>query len=84
MLRSGIATALLLLIAVGAEAQTPVTARPLSLEEALGMARPASELVGLARSAVNRARGEQLRARSELFPQLTGTASYSRDRKSVV
>jgi outer membrane protein len=83
MHRSGIAAALLLLgSAVGARAQAPMTARPLSLEEALGIARPASELVGLARSAVKRAHGEQLRARSELFPQLTGTASYSRLIKS--
>jgi outer membrane protein len=83
MLRPGFVAVFLALGASGrAAAQSPVAPRPLSLEEALGLARPASEVVGLARSAVNRARGEQLRARSELFPQLTGSASYSRLIKS--
>lgn len=74
------------LLALGAAdtaaAQSPGEPRALTLEEALQLARPASEVVGLARSAVNRARGAQLQARSELFPQLTGSASYSRLLKS--
>jgi outer membrane protein len=65
-----------------ASAQSAPAPRPLTLEEALQLARTGSEVVGLARSAVNRAHGEQLRARSELFPQLTGSASYSRLIKS--
>jgi outer membrane protein TolC len=77
---------LLLLLAplMTAAAQSPrvTPARPLTLEEALTLARPASEPVGFARAAVTRARGEQYRARSELFPQLTGSASYSRLIKS--
>lgn len=75
-------TLLLFGTAESAAAQAPVTARPLSLEEALQIALPASEGVGLARAAVTRANGEQLRARSEFFPQLTGSASYSRLLKS--
>ena len=62
--------------------QAPGAPRPLTLEEALQLALPGSEVVGLARSAVNRAHGEQLKTRSELFPQLTGSASYSRLIKS--
>ena len=77
---------LMALVGVGgagpALGQAAVAPRPLTLEEALQLARPGSEAVGLARSAVNRAHGEQLRARSELFPQLTGSASYSRLIKS--
>lgn len=53
-------------------------ARPLSLEDALRMAERTSETVGIARAGVDRARGEQLRARSELFPQLSGSVGYTR------
>jgi outer membrane protein TolC len=83
MVRSCIAVALFGFGITGsAQAQRPAELRALSLEEALRLARPASEVVGLARSALNRARGEQLQARSELFPQLTGSVSYSRLIKS--
>ncbi len=57
-------------------------ARPLSLEEALRLARPASEAVGLARVAVDRARGQHQVARSGLLPQLTGSLSYTRQLRS--
>jgi outer membrane protein TolC len=50
----------------------------LSLAEALGIAEKESETVGVARAGIEAARGEQRRARSELFPQLSGTASYTR------
>ena len=56
--------------------------RPLSLEQALQLSGPASEAVGIARAAVLRARGQQIQARSEFFPQITGTASYTRTLKS--
>lgn len=82
-LRAGVLALLLTLGRIPpALAQAPAPPRALSLEEALQLARPGSEIVGLARSAVNRAHGQQLQARSELFPQLTGTASYSRLIKS--
>ncbi len=55
----------------------PNTVRPLSLDEALRIAEDASEAVGIARAGVLRARGEQHRARSEFFPQLSGSASYT-------
>lgn len=72
--------ALLVLAASPLAAQAPP--RTLSLEEALRLATPASEVLGLARSAVVRARGQQYQARSELFPQISGSASYSRLIKS--
>jgi outer membrane protein TolC len=50
----------------------------LSLEEALGMAIPASEALELAQTAVRRARGEQTRAGAERWPQLTASLGYSR------
>lgn len=56
--------------------------RTLSLDEALSLAKPASEAVALARVGIERARGQVLQAKSELFPQLTGSLSYSRQLKS--
>jgi outer membrane protein len=81
--RPGRLVALLILgSATSLGAQAVASPRALSLEEALQLARPASEPVGLARSAVTRSRGQQFQARSELFPQLSGSASYSRLLKS--
>jgi outer membrane protein TolC len=54
----------------------------LSLDEALDMAERASEAVGIARVGVERARGQQYEARSQLFPQLSVTASYVRALRS--
>jgi hypothetical protein len=77
---------LLTLLAFGlagrATAQTPAGTRPLSLEEALGLAERESETVGLARAEVSRAEGERRRARSGYFPQLSGAASYTRTLRS--
>ena len=87
--RRGLALALILAFAAAAPAAaqtpppgTPVTTvgavRTISLSEAIRIAEEQSEEIGIARSAVNRARGETYRARSQYFPQLTGSASYSR------
>jgi outer membrane protein len=74
-------------VAVPALAQTPpaatptatvAAARPISLADAIRIAEEQSEEVGIARAAVTRARGETYRARSQYFPQLTGSARYSR------
>jgi outer membrane protein TolC len=59
------------------EAQEP-QGRYLSLEQALDLAEKESETVGVARAGIEAARGEQRRARSEFFPQLSGNASYVR------
>ena len=53
-------------------------ARPISLEDAIRMANPASETLELANASVYRARGEQYRSAYERWPQLSGTAGYSR------
>jgi outer membrane protein TolC len=58
--------------------QTTTSGRPLSLEDALRIAETASEDVGIARAATDRAAGEQLRARSERFPQIFASLGYTR------
>jgi outer membrane protein TolC len=50
----------------------------LSLEDALTIAEGKSELIAIANAGVRRAEGEQRRARSERYPQLTAAASYDR------
>ena len=65
--------------ALAAQARGP---RALSLDEALARADSVSETVGIARAGVERARGEQTRSRAELYPQLSGSASYTRTLKS--
>ena len=65
-----------------ADAQTPATPPippgPLTLEQVLQLAEPRSESIAIARTGVQRAEGEQARARSALFPQLSLAASYDR------
>ena len=66
-------------VAAAAQAATPVTSPiVLTLDEALALAEARSEQVAIAAAAVERARGGQLRARSERLPQLAGSASYDR------
>ena len=52
--------------------------RPISLEDAIRMAAPASETLDMAEASVYRARGEQYRSVYERWPQLSGTLGYSR------
>ena len=64
-------------------AQRDVTNQPppggrLSLQDAIAMAASSSEQVRVAQAGVNRAEGERVRARAELFPQLAGSVSYDR------
>lgn len=71
--------ALLAATVTPARAQEPAAqGRRLSLAEGLRIAETASEDVGIARAGAERARGEQLRARSELFPQIYASAGYTR------
>lgn len=61
--------------------QQPVPAvpsGPLTLEQVLQMAEARSEAVAIARAGVQRAEGEQVRARAGRFPQLSASASYDR------
>lgn len=75
-----VTTAALCAVASGpiAAQQAAGSGRPLSLADALRIAETASEDVGIARAGTERARGEQLRARSELFPQIYGSVGYTR------
>jgi outer membrane protein TolC len=75
---------LFIALAVPAAAQqTPASSpRLLSIEQALDLAERESETVGLARSELAQARGERRRAISAYFPQLTGSASYTRTLRS--
>lgn len=59
-------------------APTAVPSGPLSLEQVLDMAAGRSEGIGIAEAGVRRALGDQTRARSGLFPQLTLSAGYDR------
>jgi outer membrane protein TolC len=70
----------LLSIAPPAFAQDPpaVPPGPLTLEQVLDLAEVRSEAIGIARSGVRRAEGEQVRARSGRLPQLNASASYDR------
>ena len=56
----------------------PVPAGPLTLEQVLELAEGRSEAVGIARTAIERAQAEQIRARSGLWPQLNASAAYDR------
>jgi outer membrane protein len=51
---------------------------PLSLEQVLELAEARSETIAIARAGIRRAEGEEVRARSELFPQLNVAGSYDR------
>jgi outer membrane protein len=78
-LRKTILATLVALSSARLDAQESVAGRrPLSLADALRIAETASEDIGIARAATDRARGEQLRARSELFPQVFASVDYTR------
>jgi outer membrane protein len=63
-----------------ASAQPPasVPAGPLTLEQVLALAEDRSETIAISRAGVQRAEGEQVRARSGRYPQLSGAVSYDR------
>jgi outer membrane protein len=63
-------------------ANAPAVPRTLSLDEAMRMAERESETVQIARAGVDRARGQQLQARSQYLPQLSGSLQYTRTLKS--
>jgi len=57
---------------------TGTAPRALTLEEAIRIAQVQSENIRIARAGVERAHGQQYQARSQFFPQIGGTASYTR------
>ena len=52
--------------------------RALTLEEAVRTAEAQSEAIRIARAGVQRSEGQQYQARSQLLPQINGSASYTR------
>ncbi len=83
-MRLAVIVILLTVLPTIAAAQEPASpsAKTLSLSDALQIAERESESVGLAQSDLSRAEGERRRARSGYFPQLTGSASYTRTLRS--
>ena len=69
--------AALLLTALGSPLSAQAV-RQVSLEDAIRLADRSSETIDMARAAVERARGQQLVARSQFLPQLSLQASYAR------
>lgn len=63
---------------------TPMSATPrtLSLDEAMQIAERESENIQVAKAGVERARGQQLQARSQYLPQLSGSLQYTRTLQS--
>jgi len=59
-----------------------VSGTALSLDDAVNMAEGQSEAVSIARAGVQRTAGQLLQARSQYFPQISGTGSYTRTLKS--
>ena len=57
-------------------------ATTLSLDDAVRMAESQSEAVRIARAGVQRTEGQRIQARSQLFPQIYGSAGYTRTLKS--
>lgn len=88
-----IALAMVIIAPVSATAQTPVqpatstanvqiVGTPLSLDDAVKMAEGQSEAVNIARAGVQRSEGQVMQARSQYFPQISGSGSYTRTLKS--
>lgn len=70
-----------LLDAQATPASQPV-ATTLSLDDAVRMAESQSEAVRIARAGVQRTEGQRIQARSQIFPQIYGSAGYTRTLKS--
>lgn len=65
-----------------ASAQTTAGGVALSLDDALRMSESQSEPVRIARAGLQRAEGQHMQARSQYFPQVFGSAGYTRTLKS--
>ena len=61
---------------------TPVVGTPVSLDDAVKLAETESEAISIARAGVMRSEGQKLQARSQYFPQVSGSGSYTRTLKS--
>ncbi len=63
-------------------ANLQVSGTALSLDDALKIAEGQSEAVSIARAGVQRTEGQLIQARSQYFPQINGSGSYTRTLKS--
>lgn len=68
-------------IPLGAQAADSI--RRMSLDDALNLAESRSEDVAIAQAGVERARGQEVKAHSGYWPQITGSLSYTRTLKSI-
>src|SRR5688500_18961146 len=59
-------------------APTVIPSGPLTLDQVLELAGLHRETIAIAQTGIRRAEGEQIRARSALFPQLTFSGGYDR------
>jgi len=57
---------------------TGTAPRAIALDEAVRIAESQSEAIRIARAGVERAHGQQYQARSQLLPQISGSAAYTR------
>lgn len=73
-----LALALLLFAPSLVAQERPPEPFPLSLADALRLARATSEELVIADAGLLRARGEERRARSDYYPQISGAAGYTR------
>lgn len=65
-------------LAVGAGDLAAQGARQISLEDALRLSQAQSEVLRIAQAGVMRSRGQQMQARAQYLPQLSGSAGYTR------
>lgn len=87
---AGRVVALLIMTSLGGalQAQGPVQTPPagagrtLTLDEALAMAERSSEQIAIAQAGVDRADSAEMRAKSDLFPQIGFSGTYDRTFKS--
>ena len=69
---------LLAMSPASAQERPAVPSGPLTLEQVLQLAEARAESIAISQAAVRRAEGDQVRARSGLYPQLSASAGYDR------
>jgi len=75
--------ALVVAAALPLGAQAADSTRRMSLDDALNLAESRSEDIAIAQAGVERARGQEVKAHSGYWPQITGSLSYTRTLKSI-
>src|SRR5688500_15120575 len=71
-------SALLLVPTVASAQAPPALTGPVTLQQVLDLAEQRSESIAIARAGIRRAEGDEIRAKSGLFPQVTASVSYDR------